>query len=115
MHLRATMSDDLLSWLPTWKLPLPQVGALWAPVLFHVPPRAARRGSGISAPLLLLYTESSSCIRERPKLGDQVTSALHPTSVTYFLVHVLKWYFERYFEMVFRWYFVEPDTRGLKD
>lgn len=84
MHVRATMSDDLLSWLPTWKLPLPQAGALWAPVLFHVPPRAARRGSGIGgAPLLLLYTESSSCIRERPKLGDQVRPAQYPTPVTF--------------------------------
>lgn len=83
MHVRATMSDDLLSWLPTWKLPLPQAGALWAPVLFHVPPRATRRGGSVGAPLLLLYTESSSCIRERPKLGDQASLALHPTPETF--------------------------------
>ena len=60
MHIRATVSDDLIHWQPTWKIPLQQRGALWAPVLFL---------SGKE--LLLLYTESFSCIRERPKLGDQ--------------------------------------------
>ncbi|KAK3274877.1 hypothetical protein CYMTET_16966 [Cymbomonas tetramitiformis] len=64
MHIRASVSHDMLTWYKSHRIHLPQDGAIWAPVLY-----LSRNGT--REELLLFYAESSTCIRDRPKLHDQ--------------------------------------------